>query len=226
MKRRCFVVSGEAWARIYALVEEDDRERPCWARLQVVHDDGAAGGRARAARAQEKAGREPAADEQQRFAGNVIQAAGAAVRATAAEELVLVAPPLVLAGLRAYERVLARHGIATTIVPMAIELLVPSTERPLLDGAVARSFSFASAAEALTRAARATVARAPGAWRARGRGRPHSGTFGRVRARSLRRRRGARARGWSRAAPWRRSRAAAPACRSRTGRTGQRTARA
>lgn len=152
MKRRCFVVSGEAWARIYALMEQDGRGRR-WARLQAVHDDGAAGGPRRAACAQEKADRQAAADEQQRFAGNVIQAAGAAMRATAAEELVLVAPPLVLAGLRAYERVLARHGIATTTVPMAIELLVPGTERPLLGGAVERSFSFASADHALTRAA-------------------------------------------------------------------------
>jgi hypothetical protein len=83
----------------------------------------------------------------------VIQAAGAAMRATGAEELVLVAPPVVLAGLQVYKRVLARHGITTTCVPMAIELLVPSTEQPLLDGAVGRGFSFASAAEALTRAA-------------------------------------------------------------------------
>lgn len=153
MKRRCFVVSGDAWARIYALMDQDDQARPRWARLQVVHD-GAVAGPARTVPARDgKAGMEPGVEDRRRFAGDVIHAAGAAVRATSAEELVLVAPPLVLASLRAYERVLARHGIATTAVPMAIELLVPGTARPLLGGAVARSFAFVSAAEALTRAA-------------------------------------------------------------------------
>jgi hypothetical protein len=158
MKRRCFVVSGEAWARIYVLMEQhDDGERPRWARLQALLDDGVLRDTVRRSRAGEagpgkEAGIE-ASDELRRFAGSVIQAAGAAVRATGAEELVLVAPPAVLAGLRAYRRVLARHGVTTTCVPMAIELLVHGTEQPLLDGTVARGFSFASAAEALTRAA-------------------------------------------------------------------------
>jgi hypothetical protein len=135
-------------------MEHEGTTRPRWARLQAVRAESALRGLAGAGREKDAgAGAEPAGDDQRRFAGSVIQAAGAAVRATAAEELVLVAPPLVLAGLRAYERVLARHGIATSTVPMAIELLVPGTERPLLDGTVTRSFSFASAAQALTRAA-------------------------------------------------------------------------
>lgn len=151
MKRRCFVVSGEAWARIYALVEQDEQGRPRWGRVQAMLDEGAPRGRRRAVHGGEG---ELGPEERRRFfAGTVIRAAGAAVRATRAEELVLVAPPLVLAGLRAYQRALARHGIVATAVPMAIELLIPGTERPLLDGAVARSFSFASAIEALTRAA-------------------------------------------------------------------------
>ena len=157
MKRRCFVVSGEVWARIYALLARDGRERPRWRRVEALFDDVALGGLARTARAGDggtgAAGTAATGDDQARFAGKVIQAAGAAMRATAADELVLVAPPLVLAGLRGYERVLAGHGIATTMVPMAIALLIPATERPLLGGAVARSFSFVSAAETLTRAA-------------------------------------------------------------------------
>jgi hypothetical protein len=157
MKRRCFVVSGEVWARIYALVERDGRTRPRWSRVEALFDDGALRGLARAARAGDTgAGTSPdmtVVDDHGRFAGNVIRAAGAAMRTTAAEELVLVAPPLVLASLRPYERVLAGHGIATTLVPMAIALLIPATERPLLDGAVARSFSFASAAQSFTQAA-------------------------------------------------------------------------
>jgi hypothetical protein len=168
MKRRCFVVSGEAWARIYVLMEQQDGRGRRWARLQALLDNGAVRDTVRAARAGEagagkggagKAGPgkpgigKDAGDDLRRFAGSVIQAAGAAMRATGAEELVLVAPPVVLAGLRAYKGVLARHGIQTTCVPMAIELLVPNTEQPLLDGAVGRGFAFASAAEALTRAA-------------------------------------------------------------------------
>jgi hypothetical protein len=154
MKRRCFVVSGEAWARIYALLEHDAAGRPRWTRLQVLRDDGPLHRTARAARAGDaEAGTEAVGEELRRFAGSVIQAAGAALRATGAEELVLVAPPQALAGLHAYQRVLVRHGITTTSVPMAIELLAAGTEQPLLDGAVARSFSFASATEALTQAA-------------------------------------------------------------------------
>ncbi len=158
MKRRCFVVSGEAWARIYALLEDEGRGRPRWARLQVLLDERPGRRNARAARsgsveAGSEAGTEGIGDALRRFAGSVMQAAGAAMRATGTEELVLVAPPVVLSGLRAYRRVLARHGITTTCVPMAIELLVAGTEQTLLDGAVQRSFSFASAAEALTRAA-------------------------------------------------------------------------
>ena len=157
MKRRCFVVSGEAWARIYGLLDDSGRGRPRWVRLQVLLDDGAGRRKARAARVGgaegAEAGTEGIGDALRRFAGSVIQAAGAAMRATGADELVLVAPPVVLTGLRAYRRVLARHGITTTCVPMAIELLVAGTEQTLLGGAVERSFSFASAAEALTRAA-------------------------------------------------------------------------
>lgn len=154
MKRRCFVVGGGTWARIYVLLEHEGTARPRWARLQAMRDENASreavrGGRAGGA----GAGADPAGDEHRRFAGSVIQAAGAAMRATSAEELVLVAPPLVLAGLREYERLLARHGIATATVPMAIELLVPGTDERLLGGAVTRSFSFASATEALTQAA-------------------------------------------------------------------------
>jgi hypothetical protein len=87
------------------------------------------------------------------FTGHVIHAAFGAVRATSAAELILVAPPPTLASLRSYQRVLARHGIVTCTVAMAIERLIAGTKRPLLDGAVARSFTFASAAEVLTRAA-------------------------------------------------------------------------
>jgi hypothetical protein len=158
MKRRCFVVSGEAWARIYVLMDQNDGRGRRWARLQALLDSGAVRDRARGGRAGEAgsgadAGKDAAGDDLRRFAGSVIQAAGAAMRATGADELVLVAPPVVLAGLQAYNRVLARHGIKATCVPMAIELLVPPTEQPLLDGAVGRAFAFASAAEALTRAA-------------------------------------------------------------------------
>lgn len=156
MKRRCFVVSGEAWARIYVLMEQQDgRGRPRWTRLQALLDNGPVRDAVRAMRGGEakESGREAVGDDLRRFAGSVIQAAGAAVRATGAEELVLVAPPAVLAGLRVYRRVLARHGVTTTCVPMAIELLVPGTEQALLDGAVERGFAFASAVEALTRAA-------------------------------------------------------------------------
>jgi tRNA C32,U32 (ribose-2'-O)-methylase TrmJ len=83
----------------------------------------------------------------------VIRAAGAAMRSTGATELVLVAPPAVLASLTLYKSMLARHGIKTTSVPMSLDILSRHLERELLGGTVTRSFTFACAAPALTRAA-------------------------------------------------------------------------
>jgi hypothetical protein len=147
MKRRCFVVSGQSWARVFVLVDQDDLGCPIWTRLEVV-SDGARRSTSRGKRPIEAAG-----DDGRRFAGNVIRAAGAAMRSYGAEELVLVAPPLILGDLDAYRSMLARHGIETTAVAMSLDLLVRHIRRVLMDGAVTRTFSFASASPALTRAA-------------------------------------------------------------------------
>ena len=147
MKRRCFVVSGQSWARLFVLVDQDDLGCPIWTRLEIASDSA----RRAANRAKRPVG--AASGEGWRFAGNVIRAAGAAMRSYGAEELVLVAPPVILANLHAYGSVLARHGIETTAVPMSLDLLVRHIRRALMDGAVTRNFSFASASPALTRAA-------------------------------------------------------------------------
>jgi hypothetical protein len=147
MKRRCFVVSGQSWARLFVLVDQDDLGCPIWTRLEIASDNV----RRAANRAKRPVG--AASDGGWRFAGNVIRAAGAALRSYGAEELVLVAPPLILAGLNAYEGVLARHGIKTSAVPMSLDLLARHMKRVLLDGAVTRRFTFTSASPALTRAA-------------------------------------------------------------------------
>lgn len=147
MKRRCFVVSGQTWARLFALVDQDDLGCPIWTRLEMVYDPGKRGA-SQVVRPGKATG-----DDGRRFAGNVIRAAGAAMRSYDADELVLVAPRTILADLNVYRSMLARHGIATSTVPMSLDLLVRRMRRVLLDGAVTRSFSFASATPAFTRAA-------------------------------------------------------------------------
>lgn len=146
MKRRCFVVSGQTWARLFALLDQDDLGCPIWIRLEMVSEGRR--GSSRVVRSGE-GGR----DDGRRFAGNIIRAAGAAMRSYGADELVLVAPPTILADLNVYRSMLARHGIKTSAVPMSLDLLVRRLQRVLLDGAVTRTFSFASATPAFTRAA-------------------------------------------------------------------------
>lgn len=147
MKRRCFVVSGQSWARLFVLMDQDDLGCPIWTRLEIASDRGRRVVK-RAMRPVKATG-----DDGRRFAGNVIRAAGAAMRSYGAEELVLVAPPVILADLEVYRSMLARHGMETSTVSMSLDLLVRHIRRSLMDGAVTRNFSFASASPALTRAA-------------------------------------------------------------------------
>jgi hypothetical protein len=153
MKRRCFVVSGHSWARLFALVEQDDLGCPIWTRLEVVSDRTRRRGAPAAAPVAAPVAGTGGGDDGRRFAGTVIRAAGAAMRSTGADELVLLGPPGILAGLNLYRSMLARHGIKTISVPMSLDLLARHMKRKLLGGAVTRSFSFASATLALTQAA-------------------------------------------------------------------------
>lgn len=143
------MVSGHTWARLFALVDQDDLGCPIWTRLDVVSDRT----RRRGATVTAPAARTGGGDDGRRFAGSVIRAAGAAMRSTGATELVLVAPPAMLASLTLYKSMLARHGIKTTGVPMSLDILARHLERELLGGAVTRTFTFACATPALTRAA-------------------------------------------------------------------------
>lgn len=143
------MVSGQSWARLFALVDQDDLGNSIWTRLELVSDRT----RRRAAAVADHEPDTARTDEARRFAGTVIRAAGAAMRSTGAEELVLLAPPGILASLNVYKGMLARHGIQTTSVPMSLDLLARHMQRELLGGAVTRSFAFATVTLALTRAA-------------------------------------------------------------------------
>lgn len=141
------MVSGHSWARLFALVDQDDLGCPIWTRLEGVSD------RKRRAASMAASAGTGGGEDGRRFAGNVIRAAGLAMRSTGAEELILLAPPVMLASLNVYKGMLARHGIETSGVPMSLDLLARRMQRVLLGGAVTRSFALASATPALTQAA-------------------------------------------------------------------------